>query len=384
MGPRKTTPLPSADNSGCSSSSTSTNTNTSTTPSGRRWLSGTGSWRSKAPAVVRTATESIGISVSGGAASALPAADDDKLPRGDSPAKFLTKRKSSKGAALPASTTHAHVSTDGLVQASEPPTPAPTVPAIDEPPLPPNPPKPAAATWGIPFAGWWSRPDGYAEATATTDDAQRTPLPGPSPSEELDASVKGLDAAPVDNTTCGADRPSMQPTGATATTPADKSSDEPADEPSHAPADAPADAPTDAPTDAPADAPADKSAHKSTPSGSWFWLWSTAQNAQAASPPLQPPTGDFFTPNVDQPQPPPSADTPTAAAPAETAPQATAAPPKPSGWAFWYTDKPSAQDKPVDGEAQKHVGEVAVLDTPSQSHPEAAQFNEQDHVDTKH
>jgi hypothetical protein len=87
---------------------------------------------------------------------------------------------------------------------------------------------------------------------------------------------------------------------------------------------------------------------------------------------------------MDQSVPPPSAETPPAPTPtsAETAPQATATPPKPSGWAFWYTDKPSARDKPVDGEVQKHVGEVAVLDTPSQSHPEAAQFNEQEQIAT--
>jgi hypothetical protein len=378
MGPRKTTPLPPADSGADNNIPNATDT-ANNTPSGRRWLSGTGSWRSKAPAVVRTATESIGISVSGGAASALPDVHDDKTSRNDSPAKFLTKRKSSKGAALPASTTHAHVSTDGLVQPSEPPASAPTPAAstVDEPPLPPSPPKPAAS-WGLPFAGWWSRPDGYAEAEATTDDAQNTPLPGPSPSEDPDTSAKGLGAAQVNNTTCAADTSPAQPTGATGTgtataiTSVDRSLDQPADESS--------DVPVDKSPETPADKSTDKSAHKSTPSGSWFWLWSTTQNAQAASPPPQPPSGDFFTPNVDQPPPPPSTDPP--AVPAETTPQATAATSKPSGWAFWYTDKPSTHDKSVNGEAQRHVGEVAVLDTPSQSHPEAAQFNEQEQVAT--
>ena len=45
-----------------------------------------------------------------------------------------------------------------------------------------------------------------------------------------------------------------------------------------------------------------------------------------------------------------------------------------SGWAFWSTQK---SDLKAGGNAQKQVGELAVSDTPSQSNPEVAQFNEQ-------
>ena len=51
-------------------------------------------------------------------------------------------------------------------------------------------------------------------------------------------------------------------------------------------------------------------------------------------------------------------------------------PPKSSGWAFWSTER--VKDiAPATGVAQQEVGELAVADTPSQSHPEAAQFNEE-------
>lgn len=49
--------------------------------------------------------------------------------------------------------------------------------------------------------------------------------------------------------------------------------------------------------------------------------------------------------------------------------------PKSSGWAFWSKDKSSDQPE-GDDNRQKHLGELAVANTPSQSHPEAAQFNE--------
>lgn len=48
----------------------------------------------------------------------------------------------------------------------------------------------------------------------------------------------------------------------------------------------------------------------------------------------------------------------------------------PSGWAFWSTDRTRTQTA-TPGGTQKQIGELAVADTPSQSHPEAAQFNEQ-------
>jgi len=140
-----------------------------------------------------------------------------------------------------------------------------------------------------------------------------------------------------------------------------------------------------------------KPAARNTTSGSWFWSWSNAQNVQANSPP-QAPHKDFFTPNTYSDQatelstPEPAAEPSVGIQPAEqaesTAPVAAAAaiektqgptksPAKASSWAFWYRE-PAADSKLVEGVAQKHIGEVAVFDTPSQSHPEAAQFNEQE------
>lgn len=363
--------------------STPTTTGTQTPKSGRKWLGGTGSWRSKAPAVVKTAQETIGIAVSGGATSELPH-DAAKKPNKDSPARFLTKRKSSKSFALPTSTTKITVSSDGSVEEAECATankfehvPSPeTAPVGDEAPLPPEPPKVEAAvnTWA--WTSWWSRPDGYTEAVKaksvgqeSVDEARSTPLPGPTPSEEPDAKTRGLECAMPNDQTVHVDKKG------------------PASEavPSK-----------NAQTKDTLSASA-KPAARNTTSGSWFWSWSNAQNVQANSPP-QAPHKDFFTPNTYSDQatelstPEPAAEPSVGIQPAEqaesTAPVAAAAaiektqgptksPAKASSWAFWYRE-PAADSKLVEGVAQKHIGEVAVFDTPSQSHPEAAQFNEQE------
>lgn len=373
-----------SDTSAVTERTTAPSTSGTQTPkSGRKWLGGTGSWRSKAPAVVKTAQETIGISVSGGAASELPK-EEAKSPKSESPARFLTKRKSSKSFALPTSTTKITVSSDGSVEEVEVPaakeedskTVPETAPGGNEAPLPPEPVKPEQVTnqWG--WTSWWSRPDGYTEAakakSASVEEASSTPLPGPTPSEEPDAASKGLDnalqtvkatdgnknddtpnvVAPAENTEAG-----------------DKAA-----------------TPSKAPT-------------RSTASGSWFWSWSNQQNVQANSPPPQQPAKDFFTPNtcsdqttelalpvIAEPlQGAQSAEhseaSQPAPAPTDTTQQVPKAPAKASGWAFWYRE-PAPDSKPADGETQKRVGEVAVFDTPSQSHPEAAQFNEQEQPQT--
>ena len=381
--------------------STPTTTGTQTPKSGRKWLGGTGSWRSKAPPVVKTAQETIGISVSGGATSELPR-EEAKKSKNDSPARFLTKRKSSKSFALPTSTTKITVSSDGAVEEAEsstakqteaPPAQDPTS-GGDEPPLPPEPPRTDAAAnaWG--WTSWWSRPDGYTEAAKaksagqeSVEEAQSTPLPGPTPSEESDAKTKGLEGALARDQITDVDK---KDASVEATPSKDTESK---------------------------DVPAvpDKPTTRNTASSSWFWLWSNAQNVQANSPPPQPPASGFFTPNTYSDQAtdlaPPElvADAPTELQSAKQT--ATSAPPslnepvpkavqetaqetaqetvqgsskgqaKASGWAFWYRE-PATDSKPAEGEAQKHVGEVAVFDTPSQSHPEAAQFNEQEQSKT--
>ena len=363
--------------------STPTTTGTQTPKSGRKWLGGTGSWRSKAPAVVKTAQETIGISVSGGAASELPK-EEAKKPADDSPARFLTKRKSSKSFALPTSTTKITVSSDGSVEEAEIPTAnktedtlAPeTAPTGDDAPLPPEPSKPEQAANAWAWTTWWSRPDGYTEAAKakstgqeSVEEASSTPLPGPTPSEEPDAKTKGLDTALANGQTTDGDKKD--------TVPADG-------------------VPSENTQTKDPPAATSKPTTRNTASGSWFWLWSNAQNVQANSPPPQQPAQDFFTPNTYSDQatelaPPESSEPPNetqpteqteppaaaAAAPAKATQEQTKGQTKASGWAFWYRE-PATVGNPAEGEAQKHVGEVAVFDTPSQSRPEAAQFNEQE------
>ncbi|EUC33054.1 hypothetical protein COCCADRAFT_97136 [Bipolaris zeicola 26-R-13] len=383
-----------------STSSVGTTTPTSTgslTPRGSRWLSGSGSWRSKAPAIVQTAKESIGVS--GGATNELPG-EEAKKPQDESPKKFLTKRSSSKSDVIPAAITQVNVSSDGLVEDMPKPTPKqesveepPTPTTVDEPPLPPEPSASqaaaaaAAGTWG--WRSWWSRPDGYTEAgkatteaKATVEAASTTPLPGPTPSEEPDDQAKGLDAIKTQAKTDENGDTEMK--------------------------DAPEPPSTqEAQTEAP---PSTAKRLAKATSGSWFWMWSSAQNAQANSPPVEPPPQEAGSQIPDQtsqpaPQAPteiaqpaktteiapaqqaPTQETPAAAepvtaepaAPNDAGPTAQASKPsKPSAWAFWYRGKPEDDKKPGDTGPQKHVGEVAVFDTPSQSHPEAAQFNEQE------
>lgn len=331
----------------------------------RKWLGGAGSWRSKAPAVVKTARESIGVEVAGGAAAEIP--DQDAKAKQQAPTKFLTKRKSSKGNAIPASTTKFNVSSDGSIDdtqdarskaATEAAEPSP--PKIDEPPLPPEPPqkeppKESAGTFG--WRSWWSRPDGYSDAAKTkdTEEAQRTPLPGATPSEEADSEAKELGA---------------------------KSSQGQDVEMKDAP---PADTTQSEDTEM-KEAPPATSEAKNVSSTSWFWIWSSAQNAQANPTTATPATAENGAPKAHAsaeatPEPQPAASSePAAQVPpvSDTTQSDPKEAPKPSGWAFWFRDKPKTVGKPAEGTSLKQVGEVAVFDTPSQSHPEAAQFNEQE------
>ncbi|USP78158.1 hypothetical protein yc1106_05432 [Curvularia clavata] len=375
----------SATNSTSSVGSTTPASTGSQTPRGRKWLSGSGSWRSKAPAIVQTAKESIGVS--GGATNELPG-EEAKKPKDESPKKFLTKRSSSKSNAIPAAITQINVSSDGQVDEMLKPKPdetePPSTPAtVEEPPLPPEPStsqaSAAASTWG--WRSWWSRPDGYTEAgkatneaKASVEEASTTPLPGPTPSEEPDSQTKGLDASAVpaktdeDGDTEMKDAPQV-------------SSNQDAQTKEALPSTA-------------------KRLAKAT-SGSWFWMWSSAQNAQANPPPTEPPVQEGSSQHPNQ----PSQATPEApvkavetakvdeitfaqeapaaaepAAPSDPGPSSAqaSASSKPSAWAFWYRGKPEEQKNQGDAGPHKHVGEVAVFDTPSQSNPEAAQFNEQE------
>jgi hypothetical protein len=126
---------------------------------------------------------------------------------------------------------------------------------------------------------------------------------------------------------------------------------------------------------------------------SWFRLWSDAQNEQAAAEQNAENNASGDKQNVDYQDQPDSAipsnditGTPAAAGNPDIAEPAASkhrnepggSRPKPSGWAFWSTEKNNTVvETPAADETQMEVGELAVADTPSQSHPEAAQFNEQ-------
>ena len=316
-----------------------------------------------------------------GGTSELPNQDDAEA-RDSSPKKFLSKRKSSKGDAIPAAISKLNVSSNGLVdQPAEQQTDESTKAQdsdsqskADEPPLPPDPPKTENAddksktaqnqgTWG--WTSWWSRPDGYSEPAKPADkasseainEAQKLPLPDVTPSEQPDSTTKEL----------GTGKDPEQ---------AEEQLAEPKEGPPQ-------------PT---ADAKSVKDGN--TPTRSWFWLWSSAQNAQTIPPPAEqteePPKPSD---NLEPPKPPapeapvtelarpvsePTEPKEIAKAGATTDAKEAKTPPKASGWAFWSRSKPQGEDQSAPSEPHKHVGELAVMDTPSQSQPEAAQFNEQE------
>jgi hypothetical protein len=349
----------------------------------RTWYSG--SWSSKSIPTAQIAKENIGVTA--GATTELAATQNAKQATPDSPTKFLSKRKSSKGTPAAVSVTNLNVTSSSNENIPKPeeeestPVPYNSKESVGEPPLPPDPtgqvetdgtakeepeqPKPAdagndAQPTSI-WRSWWSRPDGYSTAKATkkdktleqtSEEAQHTPLPGPTPSEEV--SKAPLDTAP------------------------------------------PATLPIDEPQNS------EGSREQTTQGRSWFWLWSNAQNAQNAPLPDKsddgkPMTGSETTettkpskPSSDEPQPElrdpkpvaesiqsnntkPSEPTKVDADNSQNTTTATPASTS-SGWAFWSRSRPR---QPSD-HFHKEIGELAVADTPSQSHPEAAQFNERE------
>ncbi|KAF7195427.1 hypothetical protein HII31_03319 [Pseudocercospora fuligena] len=122
---------------------------------------------------------------------------------------------------------------------------------------------------------------------------------------------------------------------------------------------------------------------------SWFGLWSNTQNQQAAVEEQQ--RREDEQQQTDQPPtqqkvPDAAPDVAVTADASKTAKDVKNAEPskrkdpeeqpKSSGWAFWSKEKTKDSTKGEE-ETQKQIGELAVADTPSQSHPEAAQYNQQ-------
>ncbi|EKG20656.1 hypothetical protein MPH_02011 [Macrophomina phaseolina MS6] len=338
------------------------------------WYTG-GSWRAKAAPIAQVARESIS-SAAGGVTSDSSSDVNKQDSAPNTPIKFLDRRTSSKSTALAASTTNV-IATSSIANDSK----ASLVPEAKEeqkttevePPLPPDPVrengKPSATTTehveatpeqkefktssyipSLPrgWYGWWSRPDGYAntdgdgkgadkDKNVDIEGARSTPLPGTTPTEE------GSDPTAERGQ---AHEPQSGP------------------DPSQA-------LQNEVPSE-------DSAGEKATPTRSWFWLWSNTQNVKQTAnimegTPHEPgalPRDEGEQQELSQ------QDQVEAPASEETKPPTQALPKKSTGWAFWSRANQKEGDESDAGSTHKQVGELAVADTPSQSHPEAAQFNE--------
>ncbi|OJD33193.1 uncharacterized protein BKCO1_3200098 [Diplodia corticola] len=356
------------------------------------WYAG-GSWRAKAAPIAQVARESIS-SAAGGVTS--DSSSDVSKPDSvnKTPIKFLDRRTSTKSTALAASTTNV-IATSSLASDSKASLVSEPKEALKEaeidPPLPPDPtkdndktgamttervePEPEQKTQEqkasdqnatgltsyIPsiskgLYSWWSRPDGYAsgddkgadKGDVDMEDAKSTPLPSTTPTEDS--------ANPHDQ--------QNQDGGAQTDTVSDQ---------------------------APVSEATSKEGvdEKAAPTkSSWFWLWSSTQSAQqtaniVAETPQQPEattqseggeqdstkqdqTGDETQDQTKEPS------------PNETKPPVQSIPKTSAGWAFWSRANPHNDECSDTESTHKQIGELAVADTPSQSHPEAAQFNERE------
>ncbi|KAK7509824.1 uncharacterized protein IWZ02DRAFT_435910 [Phyllosticta citriasiana] len=347
----------------------------------KSWYS-TGTWRAKAAPIAQVAKESISSAAGGVTSDSSEAGNQESGP--STPARLLSsnRRNSSKSTALAASTTKVHAISDrpndsSTSLASEPKD---TISGPDvDPPLPPDPVKEddkmAQSASEIPeqeaqqagyrassyipsvrgWYGWWSRPDGYSDAkdvkTAEVaneteiEAAKATSLPGVTPVDETPELPKQMEEVSKD-------------------VPA-KFDDEPTK-----------------------DVP--KGHQRGTPSKSWFWLWSSQQNAEqtpestepTVEPPKNAPDINQNENNTEQAVQEPAQETQVEAQePVQKTSQTDKPihqePPKKSaGWAFWSRSQPKDFDQSDAASTHKQIGELAVADTPSQSHPEAAQFNE--------
>ncbi|KAK8209843.1 hypothetical protein IWZ01DRAFT_331321 [Phyllosticta capitalensis] len=351
----------------------------------KSWYS-TGTWRAKAAPIAQVAKESISSAAGGVTSDSSEAGKQDSSP--STPARLLSsnRRNSSKSTALAASTTKVHAISDrpnesSTSLASEPKDDVKDTDA--EPPLPPDPVNEQdkmtqaasetpdqkqeqsgyRATSYLPsvrgWYGWWSRPDGYSDAKdaptaeaangAEMEAAKATALPGVTPVEENPEPPK---------------QPEMEEVNKTA----------PAK-----------------PDDAP-EKDVSKGHQRGTPSKSWFWLWSSQQNVgespavpeQGPEPPKDPSENNEAPPTTEQaaqePEPPQEEhDVPQESAqepPEPDKPIHQELPKKSAGWAFWSRSQTKDFDQSDTASTHKQIGELAVADTPSQSHPEAAQFNE--------
>lgn len=361
------TPDPVDTSPASTSSASQTNDRSGKSSNRSSWYGG--SWRLKASPLTETARESISVA-QGVTSEALAESGKQIAEASKRPGQFVSKgmRASRKSIPLLAETTKTHVTSDtgdksrprqgsqeklkGFdgVEESKLRQPAVAIerkPPVEEAPLPPEPTiestatddaksiassqRPQSGSW----FGWWSRPDGYDsdmpkpdESDKQLDEATSTPLPG-TPNDETHMLEQPLEAESDNQTTDAA--PGLQP----------------------------------------------EISVKTGSARSWFGLWSSAQNEQAAV--------DEQAKKLSEERPPPDITVSADGTPESTMDNTPI--PKPddkqdteqhtsSGWAFWSTDKAKTPIA-TPGGTHKQIGELAVADTPSQSHPEAAQFNEQ-------
>lgn len=184
--------------------------------------------------------------------------------------------------------------------------------------------RPASNAW---LGGWWSRPDGYPsdserlrESTKRRklDDSSSLPMP-PTPQQEVD-----------------------QPSYPAVTTPKVEQKNDDANE---------------------------------NQARSWFGTWTTAQN-QKQKPDKAAVDDGKAQPELPQAPEQSIGQSKQTADETSTSASDSTSKSRPSGWAFWSYERPK-DVATTPGGTQKQLGEIAVADTPSQSHPEAAQFNEQ-------
>lgn len=336
-----------------------------------------GSWRSKASPVTKIANESI--SVAKGATS--EASEESNRRASQSVSKGV--KGSRKSIPLAAEATRVHATSDasdkskppgfisqseeqlkGVDGANETKEEMKGPEVVENAPLPPDPDvdedakciraaetqqgRPQSGTW----FGWWSRPDGYGSDNEKSkernkrrkiemEEASNTPLPGTSEAPTNVDKTKNLFTQTNGSLTSAYTNVTAQWEGTL-----------------------------------PEIGPSTNS------SRSWFGLWSHAQNQQAAA------EAEVQGNNqLDEPHHPPQATVSTEPAAIEESKELHLESkqdikkvgekrPKPSGWAFWSAER-GKEVASTPGGTQKEVGELAVADTPSQSHPEAAQFNEQ-------
>ncbi|GAB7354171.1 hypothetical protein MBLNU459_g4725t1 [Dothideomycetes sp. NU459] len=347
-------------------------------PARASWYNG-GSWRSKASPVAQATRESI--SVAGGATSEALAEGTKHAARYMHNTLKRSSTFSTKSIPIAACETkvNAKGSTDSNTDAdrldldmaatSDPKdTPkdvkqdrsqndrdagAPPPDAVQDPPLPPTPAndgdaasahsqKPAQSSAG--WFGWWSRPDGYATDAEKSQEQDTTPqpeiseahftplppTPGPTPTQDADTLVA----------TSGDTTPPI-PIGAkdqSSTTRSNKNLE-----------------------------------YGST--RSWFGLWSSTQNQQSEQPENLADTQQPLDTAAPADSPPTEQIEIAQTEAAETKLKDDSPKGKSSGWAFWSRERTDGE-APTPNGTQRQVGELAVADTPSQSHPEVAQFNE--------